>query len=69
MSDVTRKALGRSHRKGIRFLELLDKMFPNEEAAVKWFEEQCWPDGKRTCPHCRSIRTTKAKHKMPYHCK
>ncbi|MCY4262971.1 MAG: IS1595 family transposase [Candidatus Dadabacteria bacterium] len=69
MSDVTHKAPGRSHRKGIGFLELLDKMFPNEEAATKWFEEQRWPGGKRTCPHCGSIRTTEAKHKMPYHCK
>ncbi len=61
------KAPGKSSRKGIGVMELLE-MFPDEEAATKWFENQRWPDG-RHCPHCGSVRTTEAKHKMPYHCK
>jgi transposase-like protein len=61
------KAPGKSNRKGIGVMELLE-MFPDEEAATKWFENQRWPDG-RHCPHCGSTRITEAKHKMPYHCK
>ena len=68
MSKRKYKAPGKSSRKGIGVMELLE-MFPDEESAVKWFEDQRWPDGERTCPHCGGIRTTEAKHKMPYHCK
>lgn len=58
---------GKSHRKGISLIELA-RMFPNEEAAVKWFESAVWPDG-RCCSKCGSVRTTEASHKtMPYWC-
>ena len=43
-------------------------MFPTEESAREWFENQVWPDG-RHCPRCGSTRTKEASHKkMPYWC-
>lgn len=58
---------GKSHRKGISLIELA-RMFPNEEAAVKWFESVVWPT-ERCCGKCGSTRTTEASHKtMPYWC-
>lgn len=68
MSKRKYKAPGKSSRKGIGVMELLE-MFPDEESATKWFENQRWPNGERRCPHCEGTRTTEAKHKMPYHCK
>ena len=68
MSKRKYKAPGKSHRKGIGILELLD-MFPDEESAVKWFEKVRWPHG-RHCPHCGS-KNTKPKpggKPMPYRC-
>ena len=68
MSKRKHKAPGKSHRKGIGILELLD-MFPDEESAVEWFEKVRWPDG-RHCPHCGST-DTKPKpdgKPMPYRC-
>ena len=45
-------------------------MFPDDESAEHWFEEQRWPDG-RFCPHCGSVntRTEKNRKPMPYRCK
>lgn len=44
-------------------------MFPDETAARKWFESWLWPDGKRACMRCGSLRTHEASHKtMPYRC-
>lgn len=64
---MARRAPGKSHRKGVTIVELMD-MFPTEEAATKWFEEVVWPDG-RHCPKCGSTRTREASHKkMPYWC-
>ena len=47
------------------------KAFPDEEAAHKFFAEKQWgKDEKyRFCPHCGSVRTVTAKHRMPYRCK
>ena len=46
----------------------LAEMFPDEESALKWFEERFWPHG-RTCGHCGSANTREASHaKMPYWC-
>lgn len=62
-----KKGPGKSDRIGISVMELAD-MFPDEEAARKWFEEIYWPEG-RCCGHCGSQRTREAKHKtMPYWC-
>ena len=68
MSKKKHTAPGKSSRKGIGILELLD-MFPDEESAVEWFEKVRWPDG-RHCPHCGST-DTKPKpggKPMPYRC-
>lgn len=68
MSKRKHKAPGKSSRKGIGIVELLD-MFPDEETAVKWFEKVRWPEG-RHCPHCGS-KNTKPKpggKPMPYRC-
>ena len=64
---MMKKAPGRAHRKGISLIQLM-AMFPNEEAATKWFESVLWPNG-RCCGHCGSTRTRNASHKkMPYWC-
>ena len=62
------KAPGKSHRVGITMLELA-QMFPDEDAARRWFELIIWPDG-RVCPNCGSEDTHEASHaKMPYRCR
>ncbi len=60
---------GRSHRKGITTIELF-QLFPDDEAAEKWFEDQRWPEG-RFCPDCGSTRTVETKNRKPwpYRCK
>ena len=61
---------GRSHRKGIGFLELI-QMFPNDEAAKRWFAGIRWPDGSVACPHCGSlnVQTGIAHKSMDYRCR
>ncbi|MYA16249.1 MAG: IS1595 family transposase [Gammaproteobacteria bacterium] len=46
------------------------ELFPDEAAAVAWFETMRWADG-RTCPHCQSERTTivKSGKPQPYRCR
>ena len=62
------KGPGKSYRKGITIIELL-KMFPDDEAAEKWFEKQRWPDGP-ACPQCGSVNHTHTIHKtMRYRCR
>ena len=64
---TTPKAPGPSHRQGITLMELAE-MFPDEELALKWFEDRFWPHG-RTCGHCGSTNTRAASHaQMPYGC-
>ena len=64
---MARSAPGKSHRKGMTIVQLMD-MFPTEESATEWFESVVWPDG-RHCPKCGSTRTREASHKkMPYWC-
>ena len=60
--------LGKSHREGLTVIELF-KMFPNNDAAEAWFEEQRWSDGV-TCTDCGSDRCVHTNHKsMRYRCK
>ena len=63
------KAPGKSERRGISLVRLF-QMFPDDETAERWFEEQRW-GGEPVCPHCGSInvqsRTTK-KH-APFRCR
>ena len=60
---------GKSHREGITLIELFE-MFPDEGAATAWFESAMWPDGKRHCGKCGSVRTREVPNArpMPYWC-
>ena len=67
MARQTHKAPGKAYREGITLLEL-GELFPDEEAARKWFEAQVWPS-ERCCTRCGSLKTQEASHKtMPYWC-
>ena len=69
MKKTGYKAPGKSHREGISILEMAE-MFPDEQAARKWFEAMLWPDGERCCTRCGSLNTHEASHKtMPYRCR
>ena len=61
-------APGKSFRKGISLIELFE-MFPDENSAQAWLEEQRWPDGVQ-CIHCESKNVTAvaSKKPMPWHC-
>ena len=39
------------------YLSLIDLcgMFPDEMVAIRWLEEEHWPDGKGRCPPCACI--------------
>lgn len=72
-----KKAPGKAHRKGISLLQL-GELFPNEEAAVQWFETVRWPDAvtgqeseDRPCPRCGDCDThvIKSGKPMPYRCR
>ncbi len=57
---------GKSHRGGIGFTQLV-RMFPNDGAARKWFEERLWAEGPH-CPHCGSFNVQcNIKHKTMTH--
>ena len=65
---MAQKAPGKHYRKGITLAKLFE-MFPDNDAAEKWFEETKWADGV-VCPHCESERISKVKHPtMPYRCR
>lgn len=56
----------KSGRKGISFKRLL-KMFPNDDAACKWFEARIWPKGPH-CPYCGSLNVQcNIKHRSMTH--
>ena len=63
------KAPGRAHREGISVIELT-RLFPDDDAAEKWFERQRWPDGI-WCPDCGSFNcaVVKSRKPMPYRCR
>ena len=48
----------------------LFRLFPDDAAAEKWFEEQRW-QGERCCPDCGSVNTAvvKSRKPMPYRCR
>jgi transposase-like protein len=62
-------APGRADREGLS-LPALFRLFPDDAAAERWFEDQLW-GGVPTCPDCTSQRATRTggKQRMPYHCK
>ena len=63
------RAPGKSFRKGISLREVRE-MFPNERAAVRWFESIYWPDGQLACLRCGSVKAYRVKggKPMPYRC-
>ncbi len=66
---MAKKAPGKAHREGITLIQL-SEMFPDEDAARRWFEAILWADGERPCPRCGSADTHEASHKtMPYRCR
>ncbi len=50
---MPKKGSGTPKRKKIG-LAALNRMFPDNDAAYKWFENRLWPDGPY-CPHCGSF--------------
>ena len=60
---------GKSHRKGISLMELMQK-FPDDKTAEAWFVQSRWPEGI-VCPHCGSVNVNpNTKHRsMPYRCR
>lgn len=44
---------GKAYREGLSLVQLL-KMFPDEDTARNWYEEQVWPQGPY-CPYCGSF--------------
>ena len=62
-------APGMHFRKGLSLIQLF-KMFPDDEAAEKWFIHTRWPDGM-ACPRCGSTNVNeKATHPtMPFRCR
>ncbi len=61
------KSPGKAYREGITLVQLMD-MFPDEKAAMEWFESILWSSG-RCCGKCGSVRTCVASHdQMPYWC-
>ena len=48
----------------------LGELFPDEQSAVRWFEETFWPNG-RCCGRCGSLNTREVKNHqpMPYWCR
>jgi len=63
------KRTEQNNRTGISILELT-RMFPDEQTAMRWFENVRW-GGNRCCSHCNSKATTRTgcNTPMPYRCK
>ncbi len=63
---MANNAPGKHKREGISLKKLM-AMFPDDETARVWFEEQIWPDGP-VCPHCGSSNAqTPTKHRTMTH--
>jgi len=62
---MSSKALGKSFRKGLTFIQIA-KMFGTEEKARKWIESKRWPDGV-WCPRCGSFDVVKTTHPTQSH--
>ncbi len=62
-------APGKNHREGISLVELFD-MFPDNDTARKWFEDQIWPDGPR-CPDCgtHNVQCNISHPRMTHRCR
>jgi len=69
-TGMTKNAPGRNDREGLTIIDLF-KMFPDDEAAEKWFEDQRWPEGRKCCPDCGSMNYAVVANRrpMPYRCR
>lgn len=67
---MNKKAPGKFERKGLTIIDLF-RMFPDDEAAEKWFEDQRWPDGHKCCTDCGSMNYAVVANRrpMPYRCR
>ena len=59
---------GKTHRDGLTPIDVM-RMFPDDAAATKWFEECLWPE-QRHCGKCGSLKTREVPNAkpMPYWC-
>ena len=66
---MAHKAPGKAYRKGITIVELT-RMFPDDEAAERWFIETRWPVGV-CCPECGSlnVQVRKTRKPQPFRCR
>ena len=66
---LAKNAPGKHYRKGLSLMQLADK-FPSDDAARKWFESECWPEGPE-CPHCgtRNVQSGIAHKTMTHRCR
>lgn len=64
------KAPGKSYRKGLSLVEVIQQ-FSNEQEAERWFTDTRWPDGP-ICPFCDSkdgVMERKNHKPQPYRCR
>lgn len=63
------KAPGKFYRKGLSLIEMI-RMFPDDEAAERWFYAQRWPDGL-CCPRCgdTNVQQKTTHPTMPHRCR
>jgi len=52
---MAQPALGKAHRKGISLADLF-RLFPDDDAAQAWPEEQCWGDDRANASTIANIR-------------
>ena len=66
---MAKRSPSKAHREALTVIELF-RMFPDDAAAERWFEDQRWPEG-RFCPDCGSTSTAavKSRKPMPYRCR
>ena len=66
---MSQRAPGKCERQGMSLAELF-AMFPNDEAAERWFVRERWPNGV-ACPECGSIniQTRPTRKPQPYRCR
>ncbi len=64
---MAHNAPGKHYREGISVVQLMD-MFPNEDAAHKWFVDQRWGKAGRHCPRCGSVATKPSKRLHTFWC-
>ena len=69
MTDKTIGGPGKSYRKGLTLIEVMEK-FNTEDKAEAWFIEQRWPNGV-ACPFCSSLNVAAvaSRRPQPFRCR